>query len=141
MEPPQLRCAEAPMRAALGAPVPMFVDESVGNIRIQECQELGGASRRKRRVHGPAGYSSKLYLSAKSGQQHILRTICLLHVTYTETRNTLYYYQGKKRFPNLRLSGERQEESIIMCSRGVEFYTRPLQIRALTVWNQRNLFM
>jgi hypothetical protein len=91
MEPPQLRCAEAPMRTSLGAPVPMFVDESVGNIRIQECQELGGASRRKRRVHGPANYSLKLYLSAKSGEQHIPRTTCLLHITYTETRNTLFY--------------------------------------------------
>src|ERR1019366_1396294 len=91
MEPPQLRCAEAPMRTSLGAPVPMFVDESVGNIRIQECQELGGASRRKRRVHGPANYSLKLYLSAKSGEQHISHTTCLLHVTYTETRNTLFY--------------------------------------------------
>src|ERR1039457_197936 len=90
MEPPQLRCAEAPMRTSLGAPVPMFVDESVGNIRIQECQELGGASRRKRRVHGPANYSLKLYLSAKNGEQHISHTTCLLHVTYTETRNTLY---------------------------------------------------
>src|ERR1039458_1765893 len=89
MEPPQLRCAEAPMRTSLGAPVPMFVDESVGNIRIQECQELGGASRRKRRVHGPANYSLKLYLSAKNGEQHISHTTCLLHVTYTETRNTL----------------------------------------------------
>src|ERR1039458_6092764 len=94
MEPPQLRCAEAPMRTSLGAPVPMFVDESVGNIRIQECQELGGASRRKRRVHGPANYSLKLYLSAKNGEQHISHTTCLLHVTYTETRNTLY--QGIK---------------------------------------------
>src|ERR1017187_8018866 len=90
MEPPQLRCAEAPMRTSLGAPVPMFVDESVGNIRIQECQELGGASRRKRRVHGPANYSLKLYLSAKNGEQHISHTTCLLHVTYTETRNTLF---------------------------------------------------
>ena len=89
MEPPQLRCAEAPMRTSLGAPVPMFVDESVGNIWVQECQELGGASRRKRRVHGPANYSLKLYLSAKSGEQHISRTTCLLHITYTETRNTL----------------------------------------------------
>src|ERR1022692_3445347 len=89
MVPPQLRCAEAPMRTSLGAPVPMFVDESVGNIRIQECQELGGASRRKRRVHGPANYSLKLYLSAKNGEQHISHTTCLLHVTYTETRNTL----------------------------------------------------
>jgi hypothetical protein len=68
----------------------MFIDESVGNIRIQECQELGGASRRKRRVHGPANYSLKLYLSAKSGEQHISRTTCLLHIAYTETRNTLY---------------------------------------------------
>src|ERR1017187_1916691 len=91
MEPPQLRCAEAPMRTSLGAPVPMFVDESVGNIWVQECQELGGASRRKRRVHGPANYSLKLYLSAKSGEQHISRTTCLLHITYTETRNTLFY--------------------------------------------------
>ena len=91
MEPPQLRCAEAPMRTSLGAPVPMFVDESVGNIRIQECQELGGASRRKRRVHGPANYSLKLYLSAKNGEQHISHTTCLLHVTYTETRNTLFH--------------------------------------------------
>src|ERR1039458_6905605 len=90
MEPPQLRCAEAPMRTSLGAPVPMFVDESVGNIRIQECQELGGASRRKRRVHGPANYSLKLYLSAKNGEQHISHTTCLFHVTYTETRNTLF---------------------------------------------------
>jgi hypothetical protein len=90
MEPPQLRCAEAPMRTSLGAPVPMFVDESVGNIWVQECQELGGASRRKRRVHGPANYSLKLYLSAKSGEQHISRTTCLLHITYIETRNTLY---------------------------------------------------
>src|ERR1017187_9329245 len=90
MEPPQLRCAEAPMRTSLGAPVPMFVDESVGNIWVQECQELGGASRRKRRVHGPANYSLKLYLSAKSGEQHISRTTCLLHITYTETRNTLF---------------------------------------------------
>src|ERR1039457_3516886 len=89
MEPPQLRCAEAPMRTSLGAPVPMFVDESVGNIWVQECQELGGASRRKRRVHGPANYSLKLYLSAKSGEQHISRTTCLLHITYTEIRNTL----------------------------------------------------
>ena len=43
--------------------------------------------------------------------------------------------------PNPRLSGERQEELTNMCSRGVEFFTRPLQIGALTVWNQRNLFM
>jgi len=43
--------------------------------------------------------------------------------------------------PNPRLSGERQEESTSMCSRGVEFFTRLLEIRALTVWNQRNLFM
>src|ERR1039457_3765635 len=95
MEPPQLRCAEAPMRTSLGAPVPMFVDESVGNIRIQECQELGGASRRKRRVHGPANYSLKLYLSAKNGEQHISHTTCLLHVTYTETRNTLFKVMGE----------------------------------------------
>jgi hypothetical protein len=73
MEPPQLRCAEAPMRASLRTPAQMVVDESVGNIRIQECQELGGASRRKQRVHGRADYSLKLYLSAKTGQQHILK--------------------------------------------------------------------
>src|ERR1039457_2278421 len=96
MEPPQLRCAEAPMRTSLGAPVPMFVDESVGDIWVQECQELGGASRRKRRVHGPANYSLKLYLSAKSGEQHISRTTCLLHITYTETRNTLSERRGRR---------------------------------------------
>src|ERR1035438_3171463 len=89
MEPPQLRCAEAPMRTSLGAPVPMFVDESVGNIRIQECQELGGASRRKRRVHGPANYSLKLYLSAKSGEQHISRTTCLLHILHRNSQHPL----------------------------------------------------
>ena len=83
------------MRTSLGAPVPMFVDESVGNIRIQECQELSSASRRKRRVHGPANYSLKLYLSAKSGEQHISSTTCLLHITYTETRNTLYKAKAK----------------------------------------------
>ena len=91
MEPPQLRCAQAPMRASFGAPVPMVVDESVGNIWVQECQELGGASRRKRRVHGPGDYSLKLYLSAQSGQDHISYTTRSLHITYTETRNTLYY--------------------------------------------------
>jgi hypothetical protein len=89
MEPPQLRCAEAPMRASLRTPAQMVVDESVGNIRIQECQELGGASRRKQRVHGRADYSLKLYLSAKTGQQHILKITCLWKITYTETRNTL----------------------------------------------------
>ena len=107
MEPPQLRCAEAPMRTSLGAPVPMFIDESVGNIRIQECQELGGASRRKRRVHGPANYSLKLYLSAKSGEQHISRTTCLLHITYTETRNTLYKIIVSYKFVFLLTSGPR----------------------------------
>ena len=49
--------------------------------------------------------------------------------------------QRVEALPNPRLSGERQEELTNMCSRGVEFFTRPLQIGALTVWNQRNLFM
>src|ERR1017187_5544412 len=114
MEPPQLRCAEAPMRTSLGAPVPMFVDESVGNIRIQECQELGGASRRKRRVHGPANYSLKLYLSAKNGEQHISHTTCLLHVTYTETRNTLSYGSSRSNRCALRghaAAAERRTQS------------------------------
>jgi hypothetical protein len=96
MESPQLRCAEAPVRTSLGAPVPMFVDESVGNVRIQECQELGGASRRQQRVHGPADYSPKLYLSAKRGQYQILNTTCLVHITYTETRNTLLHRSGDR---------------------------------------------
>ena len=76
------------MRASPWATVPMFVDESVGNIWIQECQELGGAGRRKQRLHGRADYSLQLYLSAKSGQEHLLNTTCLLQITYAETRNT-----------------------------------------------------
>jgi len=47
MHTPQLRRAQAPMRATAGSPVPVLVDELVWNVRIHERKKLRRAGRRK----------------------------------------------------------------------------------------------
>jgi len=66
MDTPQLRRAQAPMRAPARSPVPVLVDEVVRNVRIHQRKKLRRAGRRKYRIHGPAGYPFGLYLSAES---------------------------------------------------------------------------
>ena len=66
VDAPQLGGTQSAMRPAVRAPVPMFVDELVWNIRIDQCQKLRRARQRECRVHGSEDYPFELYLSAQS---------------------------------------------------------------------------
>ena len=68
VDPPQLGRAQSPVRPPQWASVPVLVDEFVGDIRIQQRQQLCRASQRKWRVHALPAYPLEPYLSLKSPQ-------------------------------------------------------------------------
>jgi hypothetical protein len=68
VDPPQLCRAQSPVRPSQWASVPVLVDEVVGNIRVEQRQQLCRASHGKCRVHGSPDYPSEPYLSVKSAQ-------------------------------------------------------------------------
>ena len=55
MGAPELSRTELPVWATHGPGVPAFVDEVVGNERIQQFEQLAGAGHREA-VHGRRGY-------------------------------------------------------------------------------------
>ena len=56
VDSPQLCGAQAPMRTPARAPVPVLVDEVVGNIRIHQSKQSRRTRRRQCRIHGPGDY-------------------------------------------------------------------------------------
>jgi len=55
MHAPELGRAELPTRAAKGTYIPALVDEVVGNVWIEQIEQLAGAGHRQA-VHGTGGY-------------------------------------------------------------------------------------
>ena len=55
MRAPELRRAESPARAAIWTEAETFVDEIVGNIRIEQMEQTVGAGHREL-VHGEGAY-------------------------------------------------------------------------------------
>lgn len=51
MPPPKLCGAEFGALAASGSPLPVLVDEVVGNVRVKQLKKFGGASRGQERIH------------------------------------------------------------------------------------------
>ena len=89
MHPPELRRAQSPPRATHGADTPTLVDKAVGNVGIQEFEQLVTAGHRKV-FHARTAYPVELVASGLSSKPRFCdRTNC--HpARYATSCNTLY---------------------------------------------------
>src|SRR2546425_8497254 len=89
VHPPELCSAERPVWSPGGPHIPARVDELVGNVWVQQRQQLGGTRRWKRCIHEQRGYTLELVASGKTRSQQFFNASASRLSSYKETRNRL----------------------------------------------------
>jgi hypothetical protein len=87
MHPPELRGAQSPTWAAHGADTPALVDKTVGNVWIQEFEQLVTAGHRKA-VHARTAYPFELVASDLCSKPHFFDRLNCDPASYAKTCNT-----------------------------------------------------
>jgi hypothetical protein len=88
VQPPQLGGTERWPWAARRTEIPPLVDEKIGNVRIQQVQQLVGAGLGQGVAHGGAAYPCEPHLSGLHSTARSCVATLSIHLPYTETLNT-----------------------------------------------------
>ena len=90
MQAPELGGTELPAGTAPGPQGPVFVDELVGNVRIEQREVLGGTGRRQG-VHATGRYPFQTVASGFSFSTSDSESFDSAATTCAKTCNTLFY--------------------------------------------------
>jgi hypothetical protein len=115
MQPPQLGGTQCRTWAARRTEIPPLVDENIGNVRIQQVQQLVGTGLGQRVAHSGVAYRCEPHLSGLHSTARSCVPTRSTNLPYTETLNTFYEptqaAESRKQYLARYLNSEIQRSS------------------------------